>query len=225
MLGLVSQTAMASSSLAGQIHFLLNMVYGGLAAGITMLAAQYWGRKNLAAIEHILAIGVKLAVAVGLVFFVGTVFFPQALMRIYTNDPAMIEGRGPVPEHRGLVLPVHGLLPPLSQRDEKHRAGQGQHPHQLLRPAGQHRPQRGVHFRLDSGVPPMGIRGVALATVISRVIELALCLIDGRRVKQLRLRPGLFLLHNKVLWRTSSAIPCPPSATSLYGDWPTPCTR
>ena len=32
MLGLVSQTAMAASSLAGQIHFLLNMGYGGLAA-------------------------------------------------------------------------------------------------------------------------------------------------------------------------------------------------
>lgn len=41
MLGFVSQTAMASNSLAGQIHFILNMFYSGLAAGTTMLAAQY----------------------------------------------------------------------------------------------------------------------------------------------------------------------------------------
>ena len=45
MLGYVSQTALAASSLAGQIQFLLNMIYGGLAAGITILAAQYWGRQ------------------------------------------------------------------------------------------------------------------------------------------------------------------------------------
>ena len=91
MLGFVSQTAMASNSLAGQIHFILNMFYSGLAAGTTMLAAQYWGRQNMKAIEHILAIGVKLAAAVGVLFFVATVFFPAQLMRIYTNDPSMIE--------------------------------------------------------------------------------------------------------------------------------------
>ena len=45
MLGYVSQTALAASSLAGQIQFLLNMIYGGLAAGITILAAQYWGGR------------------------------------------------------------------------------------------------------------------------------------------------------------------------------------
>ncbi|MFR7552620.1 MAG: MATE family efflux transporter, partial [Acutalibacteraceae bacterium] len=47
MLGYVSQTALAASSLAGQIQFLLNMIYGGLAAGITILAAQYWGKGDL----------------------------------------------------------------------------------------------------------------------------------------------------------------------------------
>ncbi|MGN0479905.1 MAG: MATE family efflux transporter, partial [Hominenteromicrobium sp.] len=86
MLGYVSQTALASSSLAGQIQFLLNMIYIGLAAGITILSAQYWGKGDLPAIEKILAIGLKLSVGVAAVFFVGAVFFPEWLMRIYTND-------------------------------------------------------------------------------------------------------------------------------------------
>ncbi|MFR1105323.1 MAG: MATE family efflux transporter, partial [Acutalibacteraceae bacterium] len=90
MLGYVSQTALAASSLAGQIQFLLNMIYGGLAAGITILAAQYWGKGDLPAIEKILAIGLKLSVLVGTVFFAGAVFFPEALMRIYTDDANMI---------------------------------------------------------------------------------------------------------------------------------------
>lgn len=200
MLGLVSQTAMASSSLAGQIHFLLNMVYGGLAAGITMLAAQYWGRKNLAAIEHILAIGVKLAVAVGLVFFVGTVFFPQALMRIYTNDPAMIEAGAQYLNTVGWSYLFMGFSHPylsVMKSIERVKVSTLINSSALL---GNIVLNAVFIFGWIPGVPPMGIRGVALATVISRVIELALCLVDGRRVKQLRLRPGLFLLHNKVLW-------------------------
>lgn len=84
MLGYVNQTALAAGSLAGQIQFLLNMINGGLAAGITILSAQYWGRGDLSAVEKVLAIGLKISV------FVGAVFFPEMLMRIYTDDPDMI---------------------------------------------------------------------------------------------------------------------------------------
>lgn len=84
MLGYVNQTALAAGSLAGQIQFLLNMINGGLAAGITILSAQYWGRGDLSAVEKVLAIGLKISV------FVGAVFFPEALMRIYTDEPDMI---------------------------------------------------------------------------------------------------------------------------------------
>lgn len=61
MLGYVSQTALASSSLAGQIQFVLNMIFMGLAAGITILAAQYWGKGNLSAVEKVFSIGLKLS--------------------------------------------------------------------------------------------------------------------------------------------------------------------
>lgn len=75
MLGYVSQTALASSSLAGQIQFVLNMIFMGLAAGITILTAQYWGKGNLSAVEKVFSIGLKLSFIAGAVFFVGAVFF------------------------------------------------------------------------------------------------------------------------------------------------------
>lgn len=50
------------------------------------------------------------------------------------------------------------------------------------------------------GIPPLGIQGVALATVISRIVEFLLCVIFGERFKAIRLRPRLLLLHNKILW-------------------------
>ena len=201
MLGFVSQTAMASNSLAGQVHFILNMIYGGLAAGITILAAQYWGRQNRAAIEHILAIGVKLAVAVGVVFFVGTVFFPTYLMGIYTNDPAMVQAGASYLEVVGWSYLFMGFSHPylsVLKSVERVKASTLINSSALA---------LNVLFNAVfifgwlPGVPPLGIQGVALATVLSRVVELALCLAYGRKLPGLRLRPGLFRMHNPVLWR------------------------
>ena len=201
MLGFVSQTAMASNSLAGQIHFILNMFYSGLAAGTTMLAAQYWGRQNMKAIEHILAIGVKLAAAVGVLFFVATVFFPAQLMRIYTNDPSMIEAGAAYLQIVGWSYLFMGLSHPylsILKSVERAKISTLINSSALL-----------INVVLNAtfifgwipGVAPMGIQGVALATVISRIGEFLLCLAYGQKFQVLRLRPGLFTMFNRVLWR------------------------
>lgn len=44
MLGFVGQTAIAASSLAGQVMFIMVMISTGLSSGLVMLAAQYWGK-------------------------------------------------------------------------------------------------------------------------------------------------------------------------------------
>lgn len=51
MLGYVGQTAIAASSLAGQIFFILIMITIGLSSGLGMLCAQYWGKKDIKSIR------------------------------------------------------------------------------------------------------------------------------------------------------------------------------
>ena len=46
MLGYVSQTAMSASSLANQFTFILFCLYYGMAAGTSVLCAQYWGKGD-----------------------------------------------------------------------------------------------------------------------------------------------------------------------------------
>ena len=60
MLGWVSQTALSAGSLASQIMFILNLVYAGISSGIGMLAAQYWGKRDIRRVEEIMGIGLKL---------------------------------------------------------------------------------------------------------------------------------------------------------------------
>lgn len=200
MLGYVSQTALAASSLAGQIQFLLNMVFFGLNAGITMLASQYWGKGDLSAIERILAIGLKMAVVVCSVFFIGAVFFPELLMRIYTNDAGMITAGAEYLRVVGFSYLFMGLSQPYlsaMKSIEQVRISTIINSTALITNVVLNAV---FIFGWIPGIPPLGIQGVALATVISRILEFVLCIIFGERFKKLRLRPRLLTLHNKVLW-------------------------
>lgn len=201
MLTFVSQTALASVSLAGQVQFLLNMAFFGVSAGITMLTSQYWGKGDLSSIEKILAIGTKISIAVSALFFVGAVFAPQFVMRIYTNDPDMIAAGAEYLRVVGFSYLFMGFSQPyLSSLKsiEKVKESTIINSTALI-----------LNIILNAvfifgwlpGLEPMGIFGVALATVIARVIEFILCIIVGERVKTVRIRPRLLTLHSKVLTR------------------------
>ena len=64
MLGQVDQTSLAASSLAGQVQFLLYVVYFGLGSALTILAAQYWGRQDKKTIAKILGMGLILCIGI-----------------------------------------------------------------------------------------------------------------------------------------------------------------
>ena len=66
MLGRVSQTALSASSLAGQVMFLLSMLYFGLASAITILSSQYWGKQDRDTVSGIFGIGLLISMSVSL---------------------------------------------------------------------------------------------------------------------------------------------------------------
>lgn len=199
MLTFVSQTALAAVSLAGQVQFLLNMVFFGVSAGITMLTAQYWGKGDVSSIEKILAIGTKISVVFSTLFFVAVFFFPQLVMRIYTNDTGMIEAGVKYLRVIGFSYLFMGFSQPYIsslKSIEKVKESTIINSTALI-----------LNIILNAcfifgwipGIPPLGIFGVALATVIARVIEFILCIVIGERLKVVRLRPRLFTLRSKVL--------------------------
>ena len=55
MLGFVNQDSLSAVSLAGQITFVFNLFMGGLTMGTSILAAQYYGKGDVTAIEKIFA--------------------------------------------------------------------------------------------------------------------------------------------------------------------------
>ena len=90
MLGYVSQDAMAASSLAGQVYTVLWMTLNGLIAGGCVMASQYWGKKDYDTIERVMGLAVRFSLVLSLIFFVVAFCFPDVVMRLFTDEEAII---------------------------------------------------------------------------------------------------------------------------------------
>jgi putative MATE family efflux protein len=88
--GQKGETAVAAVGLAGQVGFLLNLVSFGIVSGAAMFTAQFWGRKDIANLRRVLGMSMGLALAAALIFLSISQFAPEAFLRIYSKDPAVI---------------------------------------------------------------------------------------------------------------------------------------
>ena len=68
MLGFLDQDSLSASSLAGQVAFVFSLFYGAFVFGLTVLAAQYWGKGDKKTAEEVLAITMRYSLLVGFVF-------------------------------------------------------------------------------------------------------------------------------------------------------------
>jgi putative MATE family efflux protein len=182
MLGMINQAAMSAVSLAGQVTFVLTLFYMGLATGAGILTAQYWGRKDIKVIQHILNIACKLSLGISILFFVLSFCFPNALMRILTNDREMI-GFGSLylraVSFSYLAMSLSQMYLSVIKSMENARLSAWISSLCLV-----------LNVVLDAmcvlvffpGRPAEAIIGVALATVFARFIELGCCMVHSVKV-------------------------------------------
>ncbi len=69
-------------------------IHPGICAEVSqiLLAAQYWGKGDRAAVERIFAYVMKITAVVSFLFFIAGSIIPGVLMRIFTNEQTLIEG-------------------------------------------------------------------------------------------------------------------------------------
>lgn len=90
MLGRYSQNAMGGVSLCNQVQYLLQMLVVGAGEGAVVLGSQYWGKGNLKPIPHIIGVALRFGGSLAVILF-GVVFlFPTQLLRLLSNDSAVI---------------------------------------------------------------------------------------------------------------------------------------
>ncbi len=200
MLSFVSQTALSASSLAGQVQFVLSMIFYGLSSGTAVLCSQYWGKGDTRTIEKVMAIALRMTVFIALFFSLSAWLIPAGIMRIFTNDPALIEAGAQYLRAVGAAYLLNGMcsIYLCSMRSVE----------RVVMSAVVHGIAVVLNVILNAcfifgfgPFPELGIVGVALATSITRAVEVIICLIDSVLCRRVRLRPGDFLARHAVLTR------------------------
>ena len=198
MLGYIGQTAIAASSLAGNVAFILFMISTGLSSGLVMLGAQYWGKKDTESIKTLLGIGLRICCTAELLVALVAAFYPRILMLIFTKDEALIaEGcrylRAVSVSY--VCLSFAQMFQAGFKSIERVKIVTITSTTCLFLNIG----LNAVFIFGLFGVPKMGILGVGIATSISRFIEMSICFVYAHYQKDVHFSVTCMFRRNKLL--------------------------
>lgn len=94
MIGRLGSVEIAAVGLGNQIFFILNMILFGITSGGGVFIAQFWGKKDLAGIRKSLGLMTLIAFVVSFIFTIVCLFIPNQLIRLYSPDPQVIQVGG-----------------------------------------------------------------------------------------------------------------------------------
>ena len=198
MLNSVGQSAISSVSLSVQYSNILFSVYYGLGTGATMLCAQYWGKGDLRAIEKVEGIALRFSVLISSLFAFPAMLVPELMMKVFTNDPELI-GLGAeylrIVSISYLCWSVSDIYLSVLRSIERVKTSTALNVGALL-----------LNIVLNAvfvlglfGSPKMGVRGVALATTLSRLTQLIACFLVSAASRDIKIHLGNMFRKGGVL--------------------------
>lgn len=185
MLGKIAQDEMTAVSLATQIQFVQNMFLSAIAAAGAILGAQYWGKGDKQTLEDIFNMILRFCGIISLLFFLACELFPIQLMRIFANDVSLISIGSSYLRIAGWSYLLTGIsqcyLTMMKVSDHVKPGAFISSCAVILNIA-----LNAVFIFGLLGAPQMQAKGAALATTISRIIELALCIAFSSKASYIR---------------------------------------
>ena len=198
MLNYVGQSAISAVSLATQYTNILFMFFYGLGTGATMLCAQYFGKGEYEPIRIVEGMAMKISLVASFAFSLAAILIPELMMQVFTKDPELIALGVTYLKYMSVTYLCWGII-------EIYLA--------VLRSIGQVKISMILNiiaFTLNIilnavfifglfGSPKMGVEGVALATMLSRMVELIGCFVISIYQKEIKLNFLYMFRKNKLL--------------------------
>jgi putative MATE family efflux protein len=176
MVGHLGETELAAVGLSTQFTVIFWIVLFGFTGGTMTYMAQFFGKGDMAGIRRVTGITVTVSFAVGLGFFCVSFFAPEAVLKVFTDIPEVIELGSPFVHYLAFIFLTWSIVVPLTAALKATQ--QTSIPLKISL----------VVFSTNTalcivlingflGAPKMGIMGACVATVTSRCLELALYLV------------------------------------------------
>ncbi len=192
MLGRLTQDAIAAVSLANQISFVMSLFNGAVIGAVSVLIAQYWGKKDYLNARRFLGMAVRYVAGISFVFFLLAFAVPEKLMAIFTPETELIRiGAGYL-----RIVSFSYLFAGVSQCFLMMMKVSGFAKMSVWISAVTVAVDMGVDFFLIYGIGPfprLEANGSAWSTIAVEAIALFWCLIWAQKKKDVRLdRKTLF---------------------------------
>lgn len=170
MVGQLGDVAIASVGMASKIYSIIAVVLAGLATGLSVFTAQYWGSKDTKSISQLLGFGLLFGSVLSILFTAIVFLYPQLCLSLFTTDER-VTGEGYI------FLKIVALSYVPTMLTMMYSA--------ILRSTGHVKFPMYVSLAVvcinvilnyllifgNLGFPELGLAGSAYATVIARFIE------------------------------------------------------
>jgi len=217
MIGGLGDTAISAVGIANKLGFVFVLLMFGVNSGASGFSSQFWGKGDLVSVRKVLGISMQICLVAAVPFFLVSQFLPRQVMTFFIGDARVIE-------QGAAFLRIVGwsfLIQSVSATYAIQSRGVGRTRPPMYASILALLVNTVLNYALiygRLGLPALGVRGSALATLIARVLELGLMLaiIYGRKyelaasVREMTgysrefarryLGPVLPVILNEVLW-------------------------
>lgn len=194
MMDMVGQESMSAVSLASNAGSIIFMFLFGIGTGMTMMGSQYWGKGDTSTIEKVQGIALRCMLIVAALTVASCLLIPEWMMSLFTADTELIVLGAKYLRVFSAAVPAWGIATVYMS---------------TLRSIGRvtictvvETATLLLNVALNAVflfVFRMGVVGVALATAVSRVLELVICLMISARSMTVKLRFRPMFEHHRLL--------------------------
>lgn len=193
MVSQLGNTAMSAVTVANAPAFLLISVVFGIQSGLGILVSQYWGKHDIDSINRSLGVAIYTGLGISLTLALLFFFFPIKIMDLLSDSHEMSVLGAPYLKIIGFSY-VFNMLSSCYVSVQRSIGNPGFGMKVFSFSTVLNGFLNYLFIFGSFGFPRLEILGAAVATLLSRISEVTVCLIYSLREKQVPIRPE-YILH------------------------------
>lgn len=175
MITSLGNESLAAVGLANQVFFFYAVTIFGVATGSSIFIAQFWGKKDTENIGRIMGISLAIVTVLGILFTLAALIVPEYIMKIFSSDAEVIRLGVDYLRIVSLSYVITGIS--FSYAVASRSIGQAKMP--MVASMVSFVTNAVFNYLLifgKLGLPVLGVKGAAYATVLARILEIIIIL-------------------------------------------------